>query len=50
MSGPDVEAAFGPGSASPGREPLVGLFDIEGHEVTIIGNHFKKPSRGNGVF
>jgi hypothetical protein len=41
MSGPDVEAWFGPSSPSPGREPLVGVFNINGHEVTIIGNHFK---------
>jgi predicted extracellular nuclease len=41
MSGPDVEAWFGPDSPSPGREPLVGLFDIHGYQVTIIGNHFK---------
>jgi len=41
MSGPDVEAWFGPSSPSPGREPLVGIFDIKGEEVTIIGNHFK---------
>lgn len=50
MSGPDVEAAFGPGSASPGREPLVGLFDIEGHEVTIIGNHFKSKGGDDPIF
>jgi predicted extracellular nuclease len=41
MSGPDVEAWFGPTSPSPGREPLVGVFDIHGYQVTIIGNHFK---------
>jgi predicted extracellular nuclease len=41
MSGPDVEAAFGPESPSPGREPLVGVFEIDGQEVTIVGNHFK---------
>ncbi|MFQ5398308.1 MAG: lamin tail domain-containing protein [Anaerolineae bacterium] len=41
LSGEDVEAAFGPDSASPGREPLVGIFDIQGEEITIIGNHFK---------
>jgi predicted extracellular nuclease len=41
MSGPDVEAWFGPSSPSPGREPLVGVFDINGHEITIVGNHFK---------
>ena len=50
MSGPDVEAAFGPSSASPGREPLVGLFDIEGHEVTIIGNHFKSKGGDDPVY
>jgi len=36
-----VEAAFGSTSASPGREPLVGVFDVDGEEVTVIGNHFK---------
>jgi len=41
LSGPDVEAAFGPGSASPGREPLYGLFEVEGREIHIVGNHFK---------
>ena len=38
---PGTSAAFGPTSPSPGREPLVGVFDINGQEVTIIGNHFK---------
>ena len=41
MSGPGVEQWFGSSSPSPGREPLVGVFDIEGEMVTIIGNHFK---------
>jgi predicted extracellular nuclease len=41
MAGDGVEDWFGPTSPSPGREPLVGVFDIYGHEVTIIGNHFK---------
>ena len=50
MSGPDVEAAFGPSSASPGREPLVGIFDIEGNEVTIIGNHFKSKGGDDPLF
>lgn len=50
MSGPDVEAAFGLGSASPGREPLVGLFRLEGHEVTIIGNHFKSKGGDDPLF
>ena len=41
MSGPEVEQWFGPTSPSPGREPLVGIFEFEGMEITIIGNHFK---------
>jgi predicted extracellular nuclease len=41
MSGPDVEAWYGPDSPSPGREPLVGVFEIMNREVTIVGNHFK---------
>jgi predicted extracellular nuclease len=36
-----VAAAFGPSSPSPGREPLVGIFMIDGKEVTIVANHFK---------
>jgi predicted extracellular nuclease len=44
LSGSDVEAAFGPGSASPGREPLYGKFLIGGNEVHIVGNHFKSKS------
>ena len=50
MSGLDVEAAFGPSSPSPGREPLVGIFEIEGREVTIIGNHFKSKSGDDPLF
>lgn len=50
MSGPDVEAAFGPSSPSPGREPLVGVFEIEGRQVTIIGNHFKSKSEDDPLF
>jgi predicted extracellular nuclease len=41
LSGPEVESAFGHGSPSPGREPLVGVFKIKGRRLTIIGNHFK---------
>jgi len=41
MSGPGVEQWFGVSSPSPGREPIVGVFAIQGQEVTIIGNHFK---------
>lgn len=50
LSGPDVEAAFGPSSASPGREPLVGVFDVEGNEVTIVANHFKSKSGDDPLF
>ena len=41
LSGDDVEAAYGPASASPGREPLYGKFQIGGDVVHIVGNHFK---------
>jgi len=41
MTGPDVDMWFGPSSPSPGREPLVGVFEVNGQQVTIIGNHFK---------
>jgi len=50
MSGPDVEAAFGPSSTSPGREPLVGVFEIKGKEITIVGNHFKSKGGDDPLF
>ena len=50
LSGPDVEAAFGPSSASPGREPIVGTFDILGNTVTIVGNHFKSKGGDDPLF
>jgi predicted extracellular nuclease len=50
MSGPDVEAAFGLSSPSPGREPLVGMFEIEGKVVTIVGNHFKSKGGDDPLF
>ena len=50
MSGADVAAAFGPDSASPGREPLVGVFDIGGVQLTIIGNHFKSKGGDDPLF
>ena len=54
MSGPDVEAAFGPDSASPGREPLVGQFDvtgdINGQTLWIVGNHFKSKSGDDPLY
>ena len=50
MAGPDVEAAFGHSSASPGREPLVGVFEANGEEITIIGNHFKSKGGDDPLF
>ena len=50
MSGPDVESAFGPSSDSPGREPLVGVFSIEGLPITIVGNHFKSKGGDDPLF
>ncbi|MCA9970338.1 MAG: hypothetical protein KC425_08985, partial [Anaerolineales bacterium] len=41
LEGTDVTAAFGPGSASPGREPLLGEFDVAGERLTLLVNHFK---------
>jgi predicted extracellular nuclease len=50
LSGPDVEAAFGPPSASPGREPLYGKFRIGKDMVHIVGNHFKSKSGDDPIF
>ena len=46
-SDPNVAAAFGPSSPSPGREPLMGTFGINGKTLTIIGNHFKSKRGDN---
>jgi predicted extracellular nuclease len=50
LSGPDVDAAFGPGSASPGREPLYGKFQVDGKEIHIVGNHFKSKGGDDALF
>lgn len=47
---PGVSAAFGPSSPSPGREPLVGVFQIGDRAITIIGNHFKSKSGDDPLF
>lgn len=41
LDGADAQAAFGPSSPSPGREPLVGEFDVFGRRLLIVANHFK---------
>ncbi|MGB4870138.1 MAG: endonuclease/exonuclease/phosphatase family protein [Candidatus Promineifilaceae bacterium] len=41
MEGTAVAAAFGPHSPNPGREPLVGEFQVNGRNLTLINNHFK---------
>ena len=50
MAGSNVEAAFGHSSDSPGREPLVGVFEANGEEITIIGNHFKSKGGDDPLF
>ncbi|KPJ93749.1 MAG: hypothetical protein AMJ55_07500 [Gammaproteobacteria bacterium SG8_15] len=50
MTGADVEAAFGPESASPGREPLVGVFSFNEAEFILIGNHFKSKGGDDPLF
>jgi len=50
MTGSDVEAAFGPESTSPGREPLVGVFSFQGNALTVIGNHFKSKGGDDPLF
>jgi 5'-nucleotidase len=51
---PGVSAAFGPSSPSPGREPLVGVFNVTGGlndpPLTIIGNHFKSKSGDDPLY
>ena len=50
LSGPDVEAAFGPNSPSAGREPLVGRFSLGGSELIVVGNHFKSKGGDEPIF
>ncbi|RME44207.1 MAG: hypothetical protein D6791_13705, partial [Chloroflexi bacterium] len=47
---PGVSDAFGATSPSPGREPLVGVFDIGGRQLTIVGNHFKSKGGDDPLF
>lgn len=47
---PGTGAAFGPDSPSPGREPLVGKFKVRGHELWIVGNHFKSKSGDDPLY
>ena len=41
LEGLEVERAFGSSSPSPGREPIVGLFETGGSKLRIIGVHLK---------
>jgi hypothetical protein len=41
LQGLEVEKAFGSLSPSPGREPIVGLFEAAGVKMRIIGVHLK---------
>jgi uncharacterized protein len=50
MAGPDVDAAFGAASPSPGREPLVGRFDVGGRVLTVVGNHLKSKGGDDPLF
>jgi len=50
LSGTDVEAAFGPSSASPGREPLYGKFLVGDEVVHIVGNHFKSKGGDDPIY
>jgi predicted extracellular nuclease len=50
LSGPEVEAAFGRSSPSPGREPLVGEFRIGGDLLTLVGIHLKSKSGDDPIF
>lgn len=50
LTGPDVEAAFGPSSPSAGREPLIGEFEIGGKRITVVGCHFKSKSGDDPLF
>ena len=50
LGGSLVDDWFGPGSPSPGREPLVGEFEFEGQTLWIIGNHFKSKGGDDPLF
>jgi predicted extracellular nuclease len=43
LPGPEVERSFG-------REPLVGVFEIRGRELIIIGNHFKSKAGDDPLY
>ncbi len=50
LSGRESERAFGLTSESPGREPLVGIFEIRGKRVTVVGNHFRSKGGDDPLF
>lgn len=47
LAGPEVAAAFGPTSASPGREPLLARFRVARRSLTVIANHLKSDYIGD---
>ena len=50
LAGKEIERAFGASSASPGREPLMAVFQFLGHNLTVVGNHFKSKSGDDELF
>ncbi len=50
LGGDAIEAAFGAGSASPGREPLHGIFEHGGRPLHVIVNHFKSKGGDDPLF
>ena len=41
LAGTAVSNAFGADCANPGREPLLGVFQVQGQQIAVINNHFK---------
>jgi len=50
MEGAEIDAAFGKLSSSPGRPPIVGMFNLDNKEIIIIGVHLKSKRGDDPVF
>ena len=50
MEGAEIDAAFGKLSSSPGRPPIVGIFNVGDKEIIIIGVHFKSKRGDDPLF